>query len=66
MRISRHVTEFGPATQLVGSEEYEADGCWRGPIWAPSTAIIEDGIRRAGQVGLADLISERFRVYVTY
>ena len=60
-RISRHVTEFGPATQLTDSEEYEADGYWRGPIWAPSTAIIEDGLRRAGQVGLADLISERFR-----
>ena len=60
-RISRHVTEFGPATQLVDSAEYEADGYWRGPIWAPSTAIIEDGLRRAGQVGLADLISQRFR-----
>ncbi|POH64390.1 MULTISPECIES: amylo-alpha-1,6-glucosidase [Cryobacterium] len=60
-RISRHVTEFGPATQLVDSEEYEPDGYWRGPIWAPSTAIIEDGLRQAGQVRLADLISERFR-----
>jgi glycogen debranching enzyme len=38
---------------------YEADGYWRGPIWAPSTAIIEDGLRRAGQVGLATLISDR-------
>ncbi|KJC64056.1 amylo-alpha-1,6-glucosidase [Agreia bicolorata] len=60
-RISEHVTEFGPATQLTDSEEYEADGYWRGPIWAPSTAIIEDGLRRAGQAELADLISERFR-----
>ena len=60
-RISEHVTEFGPATQLVGSDEYEADGYWRGPIWAPSTAIIEDGLRRGGQTALADLISERFR-----
>jgi glycogen debranching enzyme len=59
--ISSHVTEFGPATQLVDSEEYEADGYWRGPIWAPSTAIIEDGLRRAGQGELADVISERFR-----
>ncbi|CAD5989361.1 amylo-alpha-1,6-glucosidase [Agreia sp. COWG] len=59
--IAHHVTEFGPATQLVESEEYEADGYWRGPIWAPSTAIIEDGLRRAGQTDLADLISERFR-----
>ena len=25
-----------------------ADGYWRGPIWAPSTVLIEDGLRRAG------------------
>ncbi|MGD8166191.1 amylo-alpha-1,6-glucosidase [Herbiconiux sp. P16] len=61
VRISQHLTEFGPATQLVDSEEYESDGYWRGPIWAPSTAIVEDGLRRAGETELADVISERFR-----
>lgn len=60
-RISQHLTEFGPATQLVDSAEYEPDGYWRGPIWAPSTAIVEDGLRRAGQIELADRISRRFR-----
>ena len=40
---------------------YEADGYWRGPIWAPSTVLIEDGLRRAGHTALADTISERFR-----
>jgi len=59
--IARHVTEHGPATQLVDSPEYEADGYWRGPIWAPSTALVEDGLRLAGQTELADRISERFR-----
>jgi glycogen debranching enzyme len=61
LRIADHLTEFGPATQLVDSPEYEADGYWRGPIWAPATAIVEDGLRRSGQVELADLISVRFR-----
>jgi glycogen debranching enzyme len=61
VRIAEHLTEFGPATQLVDSAEYEADGYWRGPIWAPATAIVEDGLRRAGQTELADLISERFQ-----
>jgi glycogen debranching enzyme len=60
-RITRHLTEFGPATQLIETAEYEADGYWRGPIWAPSTAIVEDGLRRAGQTVLADRISRRFR-----
>jgi glycogen debranching enzyme len=59
--IEPHVTEWGPATQLPSTEEYEDDGYWRGPIWAPSTVIIEDGLRRAGYTELADTISERFR-----
>ena len=37
-----------------------ADGYWCGPIWAPSTMLVEDGLRRAGQVKLADEISRRF------
>ncbi|MFB2586958.1 amylo-alpha-1,6-glucosidase [Herbiconiux liukaitaii] len=60
-RIGEHLTEWGPATQLVDTAEYEDDGYWRGPIWAPSTALIEDGLRRAGEVEIADRISERFR-----
>lgn len=60
-RVEAHMTEFGLATQLIDTDEYEADGYWRGPIWAPSTAIVEDGIRQAGDVELADQISERFR-----
>ena len=61
LRITEHLTEFGPATQLVDTPEYDDDGYWRGPIWAPSTAIVEDGLRLAGESDLADTISERFR-----
>ncbi|GGI41979.1 hypothetical protein GCM10010988_36740 [Cnuibacter physcomitrellae] len=60
-RIERHLTDFGPATELVDSPEYEADGYWRGPVWAPSTVLVEDGLRQAGETALADRISERFR-----
>ncbi len=59
--IEAHLTEWGPATQLVDTAEYESDGYWRGPIWAPSTMLIEEGLRRGGRIGLADTISERFR-----
>ncbi|GII81708.1 hypothetical protein Sru01_66900 [Sphaerisporangium rufum] len=61
-RIAGHLTEFGPATELPTSEHYRDDGYWRGPIWAPSTVLIEDGLRRAGHPGLADEVSARFRV----
>jgi glycogen debranching enzyme len=54
------VTDWGPATQLLGSDEYEGDGYWRGPIWAPSTILIEDGLRRSGRTRLADEIASRF------
>ncbi|HEY4268242.1 MAG TPA: glycogen debranching protein [Galbitalea sp.] len=62
VQIERHLTAFGPATQLVDSPEYAADGYWRGPIWAPSTILIEDGLRVSGYPELADEVSRRFRV----
>ncbi|MEU8038740.1 trehalase family glycosidase [Streptosporangium sp. NPDC049078] len=60
-RIETHLTAYGPATELPTSEHYRDDGYWRGPIWAPSTVLIEDGLRRAGFAELADKISTRFR-----
>ncbi|KTS08854.1 amylo-alpha-1,6-glucosidase [Microbacterium testaceum] len=59
--IAEHLTTWGPATQLVETPEYEDDGYWRGPIWAPSTMLIEEGLRRGGHLELADTINERFR-----
>lgn len=60
-RIAAHLTAWGPATQLVDTPEYESDGYWRGPIWAPSTMLLEEGLRRGGHVELADTVSDRFR-----
>lgn len=60
-RIREHLTEHGLATELTRSPHYRADGYWRGPIWAPSTALIENGLRRAGHADLADEVSRRFR-----
>ena len=60
-RIETHLTAFGLATEHPESPHYQEDGYWRGPIWAPSTVLIEDGLRRAGYTRLADEISARFR-----
>jgi hypothetical protein len=60
-RISEHLTEHGLATERPDSPDYEDDGYWRGPVWAPSTVLIEDGLRRAGHTDLADEVSRRFR-----
>ncbi|WP_333768348.1 amylo-alpha-1,6-glucosidase [Streptomyces sp. IBSBF 2435] len=59
--IAAHLTPHGLATEHIDSPHYEPDGYWRGPIWAPATVLIEDGLRRSGHTGLADDISYRFR-----
>ncbi|MGW2051400.1 amylo-alpha-1,6-glucosidase [Streptomyces sp. NPDC001858] len=60
-RIEAHLTPHGLATELPTSPHYLADGYWRGPIWAPATVLVEDGLRRAGHQRLADDVSARFR-----
>ena len=60
-QIREHLTEHGLATEMPQSPKYEDDGYWRGPVWAPSTALIEDGLRRSGFVDLADEVADRFR-----
>ncbi len=60
-RLSAHLTPHGLATEPVDSPDYAPDGYWRGPIWAPSTVLVEDGLRRCGHRDLADEISRRYR-----
>jgi glycogen debranching enzyme len=60
-RIAGHLTAHGLATERPDSPRYQSDGYWRGPVWAPATVLIEDGLRRAGHSTLADDISARFR-----
>lgn len=54
------LTENGPATEALESKWYQYDGYWRGPIWAPSTYLLVDGLRRGGRNDLATRIAEGF------
>ncbi|RNB82350.1 hypothetical protein EDM56_23795 [Brevibacillus fluminis] len=54
------LTEHGFATERIGSSSYVPDGYWRGPIWAPSTMLIVDGLRKAGEDSFAREIARRF------
>lgn len=56
----RFLTEWGYATESPKSPAYESDGYWRGPIWAPSTLLILDGLRACGEEALARRVAERF------
>lgn len=59
--VAEHLTSVGLATELPTSPYYEADGYWRGPVWAPATILIEDGLRRGDAAELADRVGARFR-----
>lgn len=54
------LTEHGLATERPDSPAFIADGYWRGPIWAPPTVLITDGLHHAGEHSLADEIARRF------
>ena len=54
------ITAWGPATESPQSPFYEDDGYWRGPIWAPTTLLLWDGLRRQGEMELAKKIAEKF------
>ena len=58
--IEGHLTEWGLATEKVGSPKYQSDGYWQGPIWGPSTFIAVTGLARSGFDDFADTVSERF------
>lgn len=57
---TRFLTEHGFATEAPDSPYYDPDGYWRGPIWAPSTMLLIDGLARCGETGLAREAAERF------
>jgi glycogen debranching enzyme len=58
--ICAHLTPWGLATELTDSPAFENDGYWRGPIWAPSSYLIAQGLHDIGETNLAMTIAERF------
>lgn len=53
-------TEWGFATEQPDSPLYQSDGYWRGPIWAPSTMLIVDGLSRSGEKAWAGKTAKKF------
>jgi len=56
----RFSTAHGLATESVQSSYYEADGYWRGPIWAPPTLLLVEALARIGEKETAREIARRF------
>jgi len=55
-----NLTAYGLASEGPKSPKYDPDGYWRGPIWAPTTYLIVDGLRRMGRINDAEEIARRF------
>jgi glycogen debranching enzyme len=53
-------TAHGLASESTLSAAYQADGYWRGPIWAPAILLIVSGLADLGELALAREISRRF------
>jgi putative isomerase len=54
------LTEYGLATEQPDSPFYKEDGYWRGPIWAPTTMLLVDGLISSGKKEVALEIAKKF------
>lgn len=55
-----YITDYGISTEALNSPFYEDDAYWRGPIWAPSTYLIVEGLKDCGENSLAAHLAEKF------
>ena len=53
-------SSYGLPSEPTDSPYYTRDGYWRGPIWAPTTMIIADGLDDMGEHALANQLREKF------
>jgi putative isomerase len=53
MRQGRFRTAYGFSSEALTSKYYTPDGYWLGPIWAPTTLLLAEGLNSAGQRRLA-------------
>jgi glycogen debranching enzyme len=54
------LTEYGLATESPRSKLYQPDGYWRGPIWAPPTLMMVEGLAAVGRDKLAKDLARQF------
>lgn len=60
LKSDKFLTTYGYATESPQSSCYDPDGYWLGPIWAPSTIFILDGLVACGEEAFACEVAERF------
>lgn len=66
IRLKGFITDYGFATELPDSPFYKEDGYWRGPIWAPTTMLLVDGLLSSGERDIAIEVAEKFCRMASY
>lgn len=56
----RFLTDFGLATESLGSDCHLSSGYWRGSIWAPAMLFAIDGLKDAGFDDQSKDLAQRF------
>lgn len=49
LKQGRFRTSHGFSSEALASKFYTPDGYWRGPIWAPTTMLLAEGLENAGK-----------------
>jgi putative isomerase len=60
MKQGRFRTPHGFSTEALASKYYTPDGYWRGPIWAPTSMLLAEGLDGAGEHQIASDIRADF------
>lgn len=60
LKSNKFLTKHGFATESPASPAYQENGYWLGPIWAPSTLLLLDGLQACGESELVKKVSEAF------
>lgn len=59
-QLRSFLTAWGLGTERPDSSLFQETGYWRGPIWAPPTLMMADGLRDAGEHELSGELAVRF------
>jgi glycogen debranching enzyme len=60
LESKKFITDYGIATESPASNKYVPDGYWLGPIWAPSTMLVLDGMKECGETDFVREMTHRF------
>ena len=59
-KSGRFRTAHGLATEALARKAYKPDSYWRGPVWAPVTMLLAEGLDASGEHAMARKLRQDF------